>query len=234
MATDSLGFRLAPPRPPNGHPAIDQHAVQFYEKDEFLLDGVTRFIAAGVSDGDCSIVIATRAHRADLEARLIRRGLDLNAARRRGAFVALDAAETLAKFMVGTHPDPAKFDTVVGALIERSVQGPPLRRVRAFGEMVALLWAGGNADGAIELERLWNALARRQTFSLLCGYPMQAFAGTEHDAGFARVNLTHSHVAPTESYLELDPDERLRAVAALQQRVAALEAALAARTTTSD
>lgn len=230
MATDSLSFRLSPPRPANSHPAVDRHAVQFYDRDDFLLEGVTRFVSMGISDGDCSIVIATKAHRVDLDARLVRRGLDLNAARRRGSYIALDAAETLAKFMVGNTPDPAKFDAVVGGLIERTVQGPPIRGVRAFGEMVALLWAAGNPDGAIELERLWNRLAQRQTFSLLCGYPMRAFAGSEHGRGFAAVNAEHMHVAPTESYLELDPDERLRVVAELQQRVAALEADLAAKT----
>ena len=43
------------------------------------------------------------------------------------------------------------------------------------------------------------------------------------------MNAAHAHVAPTESYLELDPDERLRAVADLQQRVAALEAGAASK-----
>lgn len=227
MATDTGGFRIAPPRSRSAHPAVDQHAVQFYEKADFLLESVTRFVAAGISDGDCSIVIATKAHRVDIEARLLRRGLDLNAARRRGSFIALDAAETLAKVMRGDRLDAAKFDEVVGALIARSIQGPPLRRVRAFGEMVALLWAAGNAEGAIELERVWNELAHRHPFSLLCGYPLAAFAGRQHDEGFAAVAAAHAQVAPTESYLELDPDERLRAVAELQQRVAALEATVA-------
>jgi len=227
VATDPVTFRLAPPRHAGGHPAIDQHAGQFYEDDDFLLEGVTRFVAAGISDGDSSIVIATKAHRTDLESRLVRRGLDLNAARRRGSYVALDAADTIAKVMVGSRPDATNFEQVVGSLIERSHQGPPIRRVRAFGEMVALLWADGHPDAAIELERLWNDLAQRQSFSLLCGYPIRSFAGTEHRQGFAAVTAAHAHVAPTESYLELDPDERLRAVADLQQRVAALEAEMA-------
>lgn len=229
MATDPLTFRLGPPRAASVHPAVDQHAVQYYERDDFLLEGVTRFVAMGISDGDCSIVIATKAHRADLDARLVRRGLDLNAARRRGSYIALDAGETLSRFMDGRMPDAAKFDRVVGALIERSVQGPPLRRVRAFGEMVALLWADRNPEGAIELERLWNELGQRHTFSLLCGYPMKVFADAGQEAAFASVGAAHTHVAPTESYLELDPDERLRAVAQLQQRVTALESLLAAK-----
>ena len=224
MATDSVTFRVTAPRMVSAHTPVDQHAVQFYEKDDYLLEGVARFVASGIRDGDCAIVIATKAHRAELEARLVRRAFDLNAARRRGSYVALDAAETLAKFMVGDLPDAARFEHVVGTLIERSVQGPPLRRVRAFGEMVALLWADGKPDAAIALERLWNELATHQTFSLLCGYPMRVFAGAGHRRGFAEVSAEHSHVAPTESYLELDPDERLRAVASLQQRISALEA----------
>ncbi len=229
MATDTMTFRIAPPRPVSEHAAVDEHSVQFYEADDFLLAGVTRFVAAGISDGDCSIVIATKAHREDLETRLVNRGLDLNAARRRGAYVAIDAADTLAKFMVGDRPDPARFEQAVGELIQNAIKGPPLRRVRAFGEMVALLWADGRPDAAIALETLWNDLGRRQTFSLLCGYPMQAFADARHDQGFAAVSALHRHVAPTERFLELDPDERLRAVADLQQRVATLETQLRAK-----
>ena len=228
VATDSVSFRVTAPRMMAAQLAEDRHAVQFYEKDDYLLEGVTRFVAAGISDGDCAIVIATKAHRTDLEARLVRRGFDLNAARRRGSYHALDAAETLAKFMNGDLPDPTKFHEVIGTLIDRSVQGPPLRRVRAFGEMVALLWADGRPAGAIALERLWNELATRQTFSLLCGYPMRVFADARHTRGFAEVSAEHSHVAPTEAYLELDPDDRLRAVASLQQRISSLEAERAA------
>ena len=229
MATEAMNFRIAPPRPATEHAAVDEHSVQFYESDDFLLQGVTRFVAAGISDGDCSIVIATQAHRDDLEARLVNRGLDLNAARRRGSYVALDAAETLATFMVCDRPDPARFEQALGTLIRHAIKGPPLRRVRAFGEMVALLWADGKPDAAITLETLWNDLGRKRRFTLLCGYPMKAFADAVHDRGFAAVSALHRHVAPTERFLELDPDERLRAVAELQQRVAALEAQLHAK-----
>ena len=229
MATDTASFKITPPRPAYTHPAIEQHAVQFYEDDDFLLESVTRLMATGIGDGDCAIVVATAEHRAALDARLLRRGLDMNAARRRGAYVALDAEETLTRFMVGNAPDPEKFHDVVGSLIERSLQGPPLRRVRIFGEMVALLWAEGNAAAAIELERLWNDLTERKAFSLLCAYPMKAFAAPGQAEGFAAVGAAHGHVSPTERYVELDPDDRLRAVAVLEQRVAALEAELATK-----
>ena len=51
------------------------------------------------------------------------------------------------------------------------------RRVRAFGEMVALLWSEGNQAAAIRLEELWNELALSQTFCLFCAYSMDSLGG---------------------------------------------------------
>ena len=79
------------------------------------------------------------------------------------------------------------------------------RRVRAFGEMVALLWAQGNQAGAIRLEELWNDLARTHLFSLLCGYPMNAFSRQNDVPPFSEVCTCHSRVLPAET-----PRERER------------------------
>ena len=48
-------------------------------------------------------------------------------------------------------------------------------RIAVFGEMVALLWADGNKEGAIRLERLWNDLAHTNSFALHCAYPRNGF-----------------------------------------------------------
>ena len=43
--------------------------------------------------------------------------------------------------------------------------------MRAFGEMVALLWAQGHSDATVRLEHLWNALIHDQGMALFCAYP---------------------------------------------------------------
>lgn len=63
--------------------------------------------------------------------------------------------------------------------------------VRAYGEMVALLWDEGNATGALRLEELWDELQRETEFSLLCAYPEDALGG---EADCARVHAAHTHV----------------------------------------
>src|SRR4051812_455851 len=85
-----------------------EHFVQFYENDAFLVESVGTFIGAGLGAGNGAIVIATQAHREALEERLEAQGLDLMAVKQRNQYVALDAAETLAKFMVNGSPDEGR------------------------------------------------------------------------------------------------------------------------------
>jgi len=130
--------------------------------------------------------------------------------------------------LIDGWPDAELFETVVGDVIARAAGGHP--RVHAFGEMVALLWADGKREATIRLEELWNALADRRSFSLLCGYPIAAFGGEGDGTLFLRVCGEHSEVAPAESYPALaSPDERLRVVTHLQQKAQALETEMGQR-----
>jgi signal transduction histidine kinase len=204
------------------------HFVQFYEDDDFLVASVSRFLGAALGAGDGAVLIATRAHRQAIQRKLRAQGLNLAVARAQGQFVALDAAETLAKFMVDGVPDPARFRATVGEVMEQAARGR--LRARAFGEMVALLWAEGNRDGAIRLEELWNDLQKAHVFALYCAYPLRDFGGEGQEAPFANVCTCHSRVIPAESYAALaGTDERLEAIARLQQKAQALEAEVAQR-----
>ena len=218
---------LAPPFGWDAHGA-DEHLVQFYESDEFLLDTLAGFIAEGLKVGDACIVVARGAHRESLDARLRTRGLDPEAARLRGQLFTLDAAETLSRLMSGGAPEPARFEEVVGGLVARAASGP--RRVRIFGEMVALLWAEGNPDAALRLEALWNNLQKRRPFLLFCAYPMSGFGGEAHAGPFSHVCAEHTRVVPAESYTaRACADERLLAIVELQRKAASLEAEIAER-----
>lgn len=198
------------------------HLVQFYEDDAFLTNALTRFIGRALDNEQGAIVIGTQTHRDALEARLKVMGHDVSSARKKEQYVDLDAAETLSKFMVRGRPDERQFVDSVGGVIDRVSSRYP--SVQAFGEMVALLWAESNPDAAIELEKLWNSLAKIKSFSLCCAYPINGFSRHVHGAPFLEVCAEHTHVIPAESYLALtSADERHRTVAELQQKTAALQ-----------
>lgn len=205
-----------------------EHVVQFYEHDAFLLDTLSGFIGAGLRAGEGCLVVATKPHRESLEDRLTAYGLDLTLARTQHQYLALDAAETLAAFMVDGTPDQQRFTAVVGSLVARLAERH--RRVRIFGEMVALLWAEGNGAAATRLEELWNALRKTHPFSLFCAYPMRGFRGVAHADAFAEICMQHSQVIPTERFMDLpSQDARLRSIAQLEQKAASLEAEIAVR-----
>jgi anti-sigma regulatory factor (Ser/Thr protein kinase) len=131
-----------------------------------------------------AIVIATEAHREAFAARL--RAEDPT------RLVMLDAAETLARFSRDGRIDRDGFFHVIGGLVRDAAATG--RRVRAFGEMVALLWDAGDVMGAIELETLWNELADEVEFSLYCAYQSESVAGHDHADALHQVCHLHSDV----------------------------------------
>ena len=149
------------------------HEVQYYEESRFLVGRVADFIAPGLMAGEAAVIVATPKHADLIEAELLRRGIDVGAAERAGTLVSLDAVETLGKFMLGGRPDPYLFDTVIGTTIERARSAAVVPIVRAFGEMVAVLWAQARPAAAIAVEDLWNRLLGHHPLSLLCGYPIE-------------------------------------------------------------
>jgi PAS domain S-box-containing protein len=205
------------------------HAVQFYENDSFLAGVVARFIAEGLAAGEPVVLIATSNHLEAFQLRAKELGADVAAAVDSGRIVLLDAHVTLASLMVGDLPDAGRFATVIGGAIARSAATAGGRRVRAYGEMVEVLWRGRNPTAAIRLEQLWNDLASHHSFSLLCAYSLAAFDEPESSAGFADVCAAHHQVHPAEGFSPADDDALRREFSRLQQRAAALGSEIAHR-----
>jgi hypothetical protein len=156
-----------------GEIAPYEHIAQFYEHEGVLLDTLVGFIGGGLKSGESAIVIATPDHLAALEERLDASGVDVATARSLDQYITLEAEAALARFMVKQWPDDKLFSDLVTELITRARANG--RRVRAFGEMVALLWARGDEAATIRLEYLWHQMCRSQAFSLFCAYPKTGF-----------------------------------------------------------
>ena len=172
------------------------HTVQFYGEDGVLLHELNNYIGSALSGGSSAIIIATLAHIDSLAHKLKNQGIDLDTATAESRYVALEVTELLSKFMVGGRPDPLRFSETIGVVISRAAGAArdERRRVVAFGEMVAILWAEGNTEGAIQLEKLWNELARVHSFALRCGYPIQGFSRQQMMEPLLRVCREHTGI----------------------------------------
>ncbi len=175
---------------------VPGHDVQFYDRDEFLADTVARFLADGVKAGQPLIVIATKRHRAAFADTLRQMGFDPDGAVGAPQPIWLDARQTLASFMEGAMPNPELFTATVGSVFDKTVGERGYLVARAYGEMVDLLFKDGNIEGAIELEKLWNGLAGRHAFSLLCAYSMGNFYKESQARALSRVCAQHGRVLP--------------------------------------
>ena len=124
----------------------------------------------------------------DLEQRLWLHGLNVDALRATDQYLPLDASATLSKFMVNGWPDYGLFMDTINELFERARKNN--RQVRAFGEMVALLWSEGNSAATVMLEHLWNAYCEKESFALFCAYPKSEFP---EDAATSLANICKAH-----------------------------------------
>jgi hypothetical protein len=167
------------------------HVALFPASDEELADQVYEHLYGSGVPGT-AILVASAEHRRLIADRMARGGIDVAAEWDKGSFVALDAGETLASFMVAGWPDAASFWRTMSPVIKRAQARPG--EVRVFGEMVAQLWDVGQSGAAVDLEALWNELARQYSFSLLCAYPVGAEDSAEHADDLSHVQAAHSAV----------------------------------------
>ncbi|HUQ70200.1 MAG TPA: MEDS domain-containing protein [Planctomycetaceae bacterium] len=174
-----------------GEIAPSEHLVQFYSDDVAFLDSLEGFVAGGIKAGDAVIVIATPSHHDALEERLAAQGVDLDTAIARMEYFPLDAEITLSRFMVNGWPDEARFNQVVTDVIAAARRDG--KRVRAFGEMVAVLWAQGHSGATVRLEHLWHKYCQADGLSLFCAYPKSGFTKDAEDS-LGEICAAHSKV----------------------------------------
>lgn len=172
--TKKTTWNLSPAQIFWGEIAPTDHVVQVYENDEVFLDTLAGFVGGGINEGDCIILIVTKPHLEQLESRLRSFGIHVDALKSNDKYIALDAQATLDKFMVNGWPDASLFNQTISGVFERA-QKKSNCKVRAFGEMVAMLWAGGHSGATVQLEHLWNEFMKGHSFSLFCAYPKSGF-----------------------------------------------------------
>jgi hypothetical protein len=180
------------------HPDGGDHFVQLYQDKAFLADAVAEYVGAALREGEAAVLIATPQHVQIFLRALERRGLYPLAALRHGQLRLLDARDTLSQFMKGGTPDWQAFHELCGGVIaQMRLQYP---RVRAYGEMVNLLWQDRMRDEAIELEGFWHRLGKLQTFSLLCAYQIDNLDSDAYDRALDCVCRAHTHLIPAPDY----------------------------------
>ena len=192
----SLDDVKAPARPQN-------HLVQFYGEMRELIPNVAAFLKDGVVRGEGMIVIATPAHRDAFLQALATDGITVDSLQSTARLTVLDAESTLAQVMVSGAPDAERFEAVVGSLVRQVKARSGTSGLRAYGEMVDLLWKSGRLEAATRLEELWNRLLQTTPFQLFCAYTVDYLSQKTPPGPLTEMLRTHSHLLPVRRNGEL-------------------------------
>lgn len=192
------------------HPGAGDHIVQVYQDETFLVAAVNRFITTGLQNGEAIIVIATRSHREAFISALEAQDAFTMEAKNKGQIRFFDAESLLSTFMVGGTAQWEFFEKSIGSVIQEAQLN--YKTVRAYGEMVDVLWQKGRLDAAIQVEEFWNRLAELKDFSLLCAYFLDALSPDAYDGSLERICACHTHLIPADNYSLLE----IKLMAAMQ------------------
>ena len=168
----------------NGHAALvassssapaEDHATRFYEGDDSLARLVAEFLHEGFDSANPGIVVGTANLRGAIIGELKGRSFDVVELQRSHNLLLVDANEILSTVMVDGRPEEQKFKRRMHKLIQSVCRDRAECTVRIFGQLADVLWQDGQHYAAIQLEMLWNQLARTETFSVLSVYALGSF-----------------------------------------------------------
>ena len=179
---------------------VSEHLVQLFDEPESLAASLGEYLYDGWTRGDRLLVVARPAHWALTAPELEARGLRVADAIASGRLVVLDAATTMASFMVYGDPARDKFRASVGELV-RTLCREPQTGLTIYGEMVDLLAAEGNYRAAERLEALWNDLGESCSFRLLCGYSAVNFGDENTSKQLNDICALHTDASAPETDL---------------------------------
>ena len=156
--------------------ASHRHQLLFCSSDAVFVRALTRFVAGALHEGNSVIVLVTDAHQRALQRSLEASHVDLPLAIRQERYLSVNISELLARVMVKDGPDPTQFLNVTGDLVAAAARRATGRHanVSAVGECSSTLWANGRLEAAIQLENLWDELAKNRQMDILCAYPLTA------------------------------------------------------------
>lgn len=150
-------------------PSPDEHLVTFCQTDASMADAAATYLIGAIRHGGAGIAVVTPEHARQIDRRIAGAGLDPATARADGSYVVVDARAAIGQVLTRGWPDPAAFWRTMSPVIQQAGNGGQ-RPVRVCGEMVSLLWQAAKFGAAMDIEALWNELARQHRIGLLCAY----------------------------------------------------------------
>ena len=174
----------------------NSHAVHFYKDSQSLAQVAASFLSEGIRAGERVVIVSTPTHFAAIAKAVERLGFDPAQLKKSGKWIAFDARRTLSSLRAaGGRIDLTRFKVQFVDVVGDWYTSNPGLSMRAYGEMVDLLYRDGDIAGALQLEELWTDLAAVHKFPMLCAYAVNSFFKEPRGSSrFSDVCRHHTHV----------------------------------------
>ena len=180
------------------------HTAHFYGGD-YPACLVADFIAAGLRAGDACSVILTPPNRLAVERQLRARGFGVGVGvgvgvgtgntsigSCRGTCQVVDTHLALATLVVGGCLDLVLARSMLTDMFSRTAAGTSSGGKRLAGDLAPTLFAAGQADDALAIERLVDTLAAAHRAAVFCAYPIKDVCQGASTRSLFRVCAEHA------------------------------------------
>ncbi len=165
-----------------------EHSVLFFEEHAEMLRRVVSFVRDGLRNRDF-VCLALRPQTRKSVSDALPVGL-LADAESEGRLLLLDPYASLDLLISGGEVDAVAFETHVADTLRGAKER--FGEVRAYGEIVNILWSRGDVTAALNFERAWSELHEEFAFAALCAYPLSR--APESSGHFAALCELHTAV----------------------------------------
>ena len=177
------------------------HIVQVCQNVTSQAEILTRYIKEGLLNNEGIIVIARPSLRKTVLSKLDALGFDNQTVKNQGQVRFFDAEFLLSSILIDGTIEEQAFRNLIGIPVQ--VAQSKFGKVRAFGEMVDILWQRNLQDMAIQLEDLWEDLCTNQGLRFLCTYLLDNLDPNDYDSALEKIYKHHKYLMPDLLYSEL-------------------------------
>lgn len=149
-------------------PTVEGQRIQVCQNKTAQIKLLAQYIGDGLSKNEAVIIIARPSLRKSVWSKLQALGFDMDFYKAQGQIKLYDAELLLSNILIDDVIDEHYFHTCIGKPIEAAQAA--YGKVRAFGDMVDILWHRGLHDTALQLEKIRNELCQQHQLTVLCTY----------------------------------------------------------------
>jgi hypothetical protein len=172
---------------------VHNHMVRICPNTTSQAEVLTRYIKDGLLNNEGIIIIARPPLRRAVLSKLEVLGFDSQAIKNQGQVRFFDAEFLLSNILIDGIIEEQAFRKFIGIPIQATQS--KFGKVRAFGEMVDILWQRDLQNMAIQLENLWEDLCAKQGLIFLCTYLLDNLDPNDYDSALEKIYKHHKHLA---------------------------------------